>query len=283
MLVRATKCARNIWHAMSQGDPGEENGLSDDPVPDQDFQSAWDRLFRSTANKQGIDRILLGSGSTTDISTLHPEPAKVFRLWQIYLDNVDPLLKVTHTPTLQGRLVEAIGDSTQILPGMEALMFGIYCVATQSLAEDDCQTMFSSTKEHLTTVYQFGCEQALLNCNFLRTRDRDCLTALFLYLASHTHLLFSLERVRLTKPFRYPLAPARIPGLSRPCLERPFASLNVWALIAKQPVLSALFSRQKCAGGSGGLWSYSMLASVSWPISSQSLWLPLGIARFRLM
>lgn len=32
--------------------------------------------------------------------------------------------------------------------------------------------------------YQFGCQQALLNCGVLQCSDRDCLTALYLYLVS---------------------------------------------------------------------------------------------------
>lgn len=35
-----------------------------------------------------------------NLSTSHSEQVHIFRLWQIYLDNVNPLLKVTHTPTL---------------------------------------------------------------------------------------------------------------------------------------------------------------------------------------
>lgn len=53
-----------------------------------------------------------------------------------------------------------------------------------SLAVDDCQTMFGSSKVDLLTRYQFGCQQALLNCGFLRSDDRNCLTALYLYLVS---------------------------------------------------------------------------------------------------
>lgn len=138
---------------------------------------AWDQLYTDN------DRLLLGSRETTvDLSTLHPEPVQIFRLWQIYLDNVDPLLKVTYTPVLQGRIIEAASNIPSISPALEALMFSIYCAAIHSLAGDDCQAIFGSSDEDLLTAYQFGCEQALLNCGFLRSSDHDCLTALFLYL-----------------------------------------------------------------------------------------------------
>ena len=94
------------------------------------------------------------------------------------------MIKVTHTPSLQGRIIEAASDITNIHPTLEALMFGIYCTSILSLSSEDCQTTFSSSKENLLMNYQFGCQQALLKCGFLRSSDRDCLTALYLYLVS---------------------------------------------------------------------------------------------------
>ena len=132
---------------------------------------------------QNNDHLLLGARKTTvDLSTLHPNPVQIFRLWQIYLDNVNPLLKVTHTPSLQNRIIEASGDIKKISRDLEALMFGVYCTAIVSLSMDDCLTTFGSTRDNLLTKYQFGCQEALFNCEYLRTSNIDCLTALILYL-----------------------------------------------------------------------------------------------------
>lgn len=142
-------------------------------------QQAWDDLFESN------DHLLFGSRTAAvDISSLHPEPAQIFRLWHIYLEHVNPLLKVTHTPTLQGLIVEAINNIAVINPALEALMFSIYCTAIMSLSPSDVLTRFGSSKEDLLSSYHFGCQQALLNCGFLRCDNRNCLTALYLYLVS---------------------------------------------------------------------------------------------------
>ena len=119
-----------------------------------------------------------------DLSTFHPNPVQIFRLWQIYTENVNILLKVTHTPSLQPRVIEAASDLTSVDATLEALMFGIYSTAVLSLTEENCQIIFGSSKEDLLSRYQSGCQQALWKCGFLRTSDRDCLTALFLYLVS---------------------------------------------------------------------------------------------------
>lgn len=115
------------------------------------------------------------------LSTLHPEQVHIFRLWQIYLQNVDPLLKVTHTPTLQSRILDAAGNVANISPTLEALIFSIYCMSILSLADHECLTLFGSPKKELLAGYQFACQQALLNCRALRGTG-DSLTALYLYL-----------------------------------------------------------------------------------------------------
>jgi hypothetical protein len=117
-----------------------------------------------------------------DLSTLHPDPAQIFRLWQVYLDNVNPLFRITHTPSLQPRIIEATSTLKNIDANLEALMFGIYCMSVFTLAEDDCDLIFGEPREILLTRYQFGCQQALLNAGYSRTTDRDCLAAFFLYL-----------------------------------------------------------------------------------------------------
>ena len=143
------------------------------------MKKAWDQ------SGENDDYLLFGSRRTTvDLSTLHPDPIQIFKLWQVYLDNVNPILKVTHTPSFQGRIIEAASNLTNINPTLEALLFSIYCISIFSLTAEDCQNVCGSSKQELLMRYQFGCQQALLNCGFLRSSDRDCLTALFLYLVS---------------------------------------------------------------------------------------------------
>ncbi|KAK6087315.1 beta-xylosidase [Seiridium cupressi] len=184
----------NLWSAISKrtlgGDiDGDDSDGDSDSSQDNDVDAraavikrAWDRAFEGKTN----DHLLIfGSPEPNiDLSTLHPPHAQIFRLWQIYLENVDPLLKVTHTPTLQIRIIDAGSDMTSISPTLEALMFSIYCVAVLSLDEDGCRSLFGTPKKDLLTTYQFACRQALQNCRVLRSSDRDCLTALFLYLMS---------------------------------------------------------------------------------------------------
>lgn len=140
------------------------------------MRTTWENLIDG-------DNILFGSQqSAVDLSTFHPDPVGVFRLWQIYLANVDPLLKITHAPTLQPRIVEAISDLQNIPPALEALMFGIYVLAVQSLSEEECPVTLGMSRDDLMTKYRFGSQQALLNAGYLHSLERECLTALYFQL-----------------------------------------------------------------------------------------------------
>jgi len=100
-------------------------------------------------------------------------------------ENVDPLLKITHTPTLQGRIIDAASNIPSISHPLHALMFAIYCIVVLSLDENYCLVTFGSSKRDLLNTYQFGCQQALLNCQFMRSSNRETLTAFFLFLVSY--------------------------------------------------------------------------------------------------
>ncbi|KAH7022063.1 hypothetical protein EDB80DRAFT_769111 [Ilyonectria destructans] len=172
---------RDFWHAIKQGflEPKNQSDSSNEDTKEGVAREAWDELFDNT------DHLLLGSRKTSvDLSALQPEPVHIFRLWQTYLDNVNPLLKVTHTPSLQPRIIQAMGNMADISPSLEALMFSIYCMSIHTIPAEECQALFGSPKGDLVMRYQFGAQQALANCGYLRTSDRICLTALYLYLVS---------------------------------------------------------------------------------------------------
>jgi hypothetical protein len=142
-------------------------------------RETWDQIHEHNGH------LLFGSQRpVVDPSSLQPDAVHIFRLWQTYLDNVDPLLKVTHAPSLQGRIIEAASNVASVSPDLEALMFSIYSMSIISLTAEECSAIFDSSRDDLLSKFQFGCEQALLKCEFLRTNSRDCLTALYLYLES---------------------------------------------------------------------------------------------------
>ena len=178
----------NIWSALSltpSADDEEEHRSESDS--DFSVREMGERMIKKAwmhSNYRKEDLIFGTPLPGLDFTALHPPPAQIFKLWQVYLDNVDPLLKVTHTPTLQPRLIDATGRLSNVDSTLTALMFGIYCISVVSLTEEESWTMFAASKNDLLGRFQFGCQQALLHSAFLRTEDLDCLTAMYLYMVS---------------------------------------------------------------------------------------------------
>lgn len=182
---------KNFWDAMHQRVPdshdmtGKANidnsfGQSTfDDLSEPVIVKVWGRVYESDHNHLFGDTKI-----DVPLSTLHPSHVQIFRLWQVYSDNINPLVKVTHAPTLQASILDAAVDPKGISHELEAVMFSIYCVALITMSEEDCQVMLGEPKTKLLSKYHDACRQALINCGFLRSRDRDCLTAYFLYLVS---------------------------------------------------------------------------------------------------
>lgn len=164
-------------------EPEEDDGDSPDAQADKK-KNTWDHhVEQPEANDQTDDNFLFGQPQVNvNVLVLHPEQVQIFRLWQIYLENVNPLLKVTHTPTLQPRIVDAVCDLGNIHPTLEALMFSIYCIAVMSLTDNECHRLLRSSKEDLLARYRLGCRQLLIKCRPWQFTNVDGLTAVYLYL-----------------------------------------------------------------------------------------------------
>lgn len=130
---------------------------------------------------------VIGSGLTS-VTELHPPAVQIFQLWQVYLDNVNPLLKVTHTPTLQGQLIEAAANPSKIPRPLEALLFSIYFMAVVSMTDEEALDMFKEEKQRLMSRYHRGTQQALINAGFMKSAELVVLQAFLMYLVSEIRL-----------------------------------------------------------------------------------------------
>ena len=123
-------------------------------------------------------------GRAQSVTAAHPSTIHIVQLWQIYIDNINPLLKITHIPTIQGQVIGATSQLGKAPKNIEALMFAIYVMAITSLEETDVQRMFGEPKRELLGRYFTALQQALLNAGFMRSDDFICLQAYVLYLVS---------------------------------------------------------------------------------------------------
>ncbi|KAL6894970.1 hypothetical protein GGI43DRAFT_124645 [Trichoderma evansii] len=113
---------------------------------------------------------------------LHPDPKHVFKLWQIFADNVNPLIKVIHAPTLQEKVLEAAWTPESTAKPLEATMFAVYALAVASMKPAACIHLFGEGKQVLMNRYRIGALRALSGTDLLSTRDMEVLQALTLVL-----------------------------------------------------------------------------------------------------
>lgn len=144
---------------------------------------AFDRMF----GDQDILPFLIGYQSE-NLSKAHPSTIHIFQLWQIYIDNINPLLKITHIPTIQPKVIEASSNLENAPKNIEALMFAIYVMAITSLDDQEVEMRFNAPKKELLGRYFAALQQALTNAGFLRDRDHITLQAYLLYLVSRVEI-----------------------------------------------------------------------------------------------
>lgn len=146
-------------------------------------------------NQDGFPFII--GGAPNPVTHLHPNPIHIFQLWQIYIDNINPLLKITHIPTVQPQVLQAASQIDRAPNNIEALMFSIYLMAITSLEDADVQTRFQAPKKVLIGRYTAAVQQALINASFMRVNDSLVLQSFVLYLVSLHEMTLDTAQISL--------------------------------------------------------------------------------------
>ncbi|KAI9730697.1 MAG: hypothetical protein M1834_005666 [Cirrosporium novae-zelandiae] len=128
----------------------------------------------------------------------HPSPSQVFTFWSIFRENVDPMCRMIHKPTMAKTLMDAAGQLDCLSKSMEALLFSIYFSSVVSLSPKECVQLLGEEKDAALAKYRFAVEQALARANFLDTQEIVVLQALVLFLVcvrrhDHSRFVWSLS------------------------------------------------------------------------------------------
>lgn len=122
-------------------------------------------------------------GWKTPISaSSHPPAELIHQLWQTFIDNVNPITKLVHVPSLQPAIEKAITNIEHIPRGFEALLFAIYSMAVLSLTEDECKGLLGETRAILLPRYVAATKAALSRARFMSSTSIVVLQALVLHI-----------------------------------------------------------------------------------------------------
>ena len=119
-----------------------------------------------------------------------PKAAQVFMLWQTFLENVDPLTKLLHTPTVQHKMMQATSSVEDLPKSTAALLFPIFLSAVTSLTSTECQRLMQAPKSEMITRYHTAARRALIGANLLHSSELEVIQGFVLLLVSGNALAF---------------------------------------------------------------------------------------------
>lgn len=140
------------------------------------------------------DLYFASDASTANLEELQPNPVHVFRLWQLFLDRVNPLTKVIHVPTMQPYVMEAATNMSNIALNYQALLFAIFNMASVSLTDAESIQMLGMPRENAVRRFTAGTKIALIRYNFLKNYSMAAIQSLVL------HLVCPISKPRNSRP-----------------------------------------------------------------------------------
>ncbi|KAK5116337.1 hypothetical protein LTR85_009309 [Meristemomyces frigidus] len=186
----------NLWHNLGDG---AMQRMSDDENEDH--------VVTSCAGDLAPDP-LTGAfmGSQQSLLQYHPTHAEAMLLWKTYTENVEPICKILHIPSLS-KMVEMVSRQPAMASNVEdCLFFAVYHFAVFSLTEEGCAKNFGQSRGTLLQRYHFATRQALVNASFLRSTEMAVMQALVLFLLAgrysydpHTYWILTGVAVRVAQ------------------------------------------------------------------------------------
>ncbi|CAM1508012.1 Fc.00g048600.m01.CDS01 [Cosmosporella sp. VM-42] len=144
-------------------------------------------LAHNDAQDQVQDHVAVGlvfaaQCLSSDLPRLHPPMSQIFHLWQIFVDNVHPLLQIIHLPSLQAKILGAMADLSSASLEMHALLLSIYAIAITAMTDEDCMSSMKENRPEIVSSYCAAAQCALHRANFMHSSDLVVLQAFVLYL-----------------------------------------------------------------------------------------------------
>lgn len=181
LLICLSNYSGHLWK-----DLGDDLHLSSDS---EDEQPATTTPAQEPSTQPSpadlISAGLFGASTPSyNLSGLYPAPSEAMKLWQLYLRNIDPILKIVHGPSTTTLLESLLPDMSSVPKETESLLFAIYHFAITTLTEHEREEMYGHSWHEVQRKYHDALRQSLLNRSFYRTTSLLVLQAYTLLLVS---------------------------------------------------------------------------------------------------
>ncbi|CAG9996981.1 unnamed protein product [Clonostachys byssicola] len=119
-----------------------------------------------------------------DWHQFYPDTQLALILWTTYIENVDPVLKILHIPTMQSAMINVISRSQPHSYSMSALAFAVYFASVTSLSEDQLPHLTTEDREEMLQKYKKGINQVVTEGQLFNEPDLTVLQALAIFATS---------------------------------------------------------------------------------------------------
>ncbi|KAF9883141.1 hypothetical protein FE257_004061 [Aspergillus nanangensis] len=176
---RSRYVSNRFWASL--GDEIEElqDILDPSSSEDEDYPSPGSNSTHSTNH----DGFLFGFYSLSHtLRSFHPPSGTVPVLWNIYLENVAPLVPIIHKPSAKQIFANAAQFPDMLDKNSEALLLAMYFVSIISMSPAQCLSILGEERDTAVKRYRFAVEQALSKANILNTQNLILLQAVVIFL-----------------------------------------------------------------------------------------------------
>lgn len=151
-------------------------------------------------SRTGPEMLLFGGTPNTAYSEMAALPQQLPQLWEVFMNRVDPLVKVLHAPTVKGFVDTALQNPASLEPPGEALLFAVCIAAVNALEEDECHVLIGEKRGRTLAQLDAATMERLRLLKFLKSTDLVVLQAFAMLLlarrsAYDPHTLFSLTGI----------------------------------------------------------------------------------------
>lgn len=141
----------------------------DSPPPSPGLPSHYSMVFNASGQERGEE-------------SLHPALARRLLSFQIFKENVHPLISVLHLPSIGPVILDAMRNIDGISPELEAVLFVVYFSAVSSLPSRSCEEQFGGKQAVLQRRYRRASENAFAKARLMETDNILVLQAFLIYL-----------------------------------------------------------------------------------------------------
>ncbi|GKZ25201.1 hypothetical protein AbraIFM66951_000541 [Aspergillus brasiliensis] len=148
----------------------EEDAFTEESIPERPLP-------------MGSNAAILGFRSLAhSLHPYHPPLTQSVTLFGVFKDNVAPMVRIFHMPTLARNYWDAVASLESLDKDTEALLFAMYYSAVISMEPEQCLNTIGLSKAQASETYLFAVEQALARADLLNTQSITLLQAAVLYL-----------------------------------------------------------------------------------------------------